>query len=523
LEAQRAYLASVIDELPVGVFIAESNPKKKDIKWKLVNRAAQQIATDHPTPGSVTDVYTIHHLDGTLMADDELPLQHTLWTGEPSAQTEVLLRFKNGEERVFLMTSAILTEEEGRREGIVVVQDITERKRLEAETVKLSARLAHIIDQMPVGVFIAEGSSDEQAVYPKLVNAVGRRQLPLPKLLETGTFRSGTYMWPDGGLIDEEDLPMQYTIRTGEAIPPMELLVRYDTGEERAFLLTSALLGEENGRREAIVVAQDITERKRAELERERLFIGEQEARREAEEAVHTRDELLAIVSHDLKNPLTTIKGNSQLMKRRISQAQLNPDDAQRLMSAVERVDESANKMNQMINDLLDFGRLQGGQALSLQRRPTNLVVLARTVAAEFQRTTVPHQIEVDATVHSVIGQWDATRLEQVLGNLLTNAIKYSPNGGTITLKVGRETVEEEGVKRDYAVLAVQDCGMGISKEDLPHIFEWFRRAKNISGRISGAGIGLASANYIVTQHGGSITVSSEHGKGSTFTIRLPL
>ena len=111
-------------------------------------------------------------------------------------------------------------------------------------------------------------------------------------------------------------------------------------------------------------------------------------------------------------------------------------------------------------------------------------------------------------------------RLEQVLDNLVSNAIKYSPDGGMVRLDVGRE-IAEDGTT--WAVLSVSDNGIGISAEDIPHIFEWFRRARNASGRISGAGIGLASANYIIDQHGGKITVTSEQGNGAKFTVWLPL
>ena len=132
----------------------------------------------------------------------------------------------------------------------------------------------------------------------------------------------------------------------------------------------------------AISYALDITAQKEGELERVLLLAREQGARREAEDAVRTRDELLAIVSHDLKNPLTAIKGYSQLLRRRVTA--LAPDVAPRLFDTIGHIDDLSSKMNQMLNDLLDFGRLQAGQLLSLQRRSFNLVALARDVAKEY-------------------------------------------------------------------------------------------------------------------------------------------
>src|SRR5205814_10428421 len=143
-----------------------------------------------------------------------------------------------------------------------------------------------------------------------------------------------------------------------------------------------------------------------------------------------------------------------------------------------------------------------------------------RNVASEFQRTTEHHRMEVVTSLPRLVGLWDSARLEQVLDNLVSNAIKYSPGGGKVGIHVSREASEDG---RAWAVLSVHDQGIGISAEDIPHVFEWFRRAANASGRISGAGIGLASASYIIDQHDGKITVASDPGKGATFTVRLPL
>lgn len=290
------------------------------------------------------------------------------------------------------------------------------------------------------------------------------------------------------------------------------------TGEYRYYTTRAVPLRNPDGSvREWIGTLTDVHERMKAAREREQGLANEKLARREAEDAVHARDELLAIVSHDLKNPLTAIKGYAQLMRRRITQ--MEGKDSERLGQVIRHIDESSNKMNYLLNDLLDFGRLQAGQPLSLQRRPVNLVELARITASEFQRATSKHRFVIKAAEENIVGRLDSTRIEQTMANLLSNAVKYSPNGGTITIEVKRE--KREG--KDEAVITVRDQGVGIDEAELPHIFEWYRRAKNVSVRISGAGIGLASAQYIVSQHGGTIEVASEKGIGSAFTIRLPV
>jgi PAS domain S-box-containing protein len=274
----------------------------------------------------------------------------------------------------------------------------------------------------------------------------------------------------------------------------------------------------------AISYALDITAQKEGELERVLLLAREQGARREAEDAVRTRDELLAIVSHDLKNPLTAIKGYSQLLRRRVTA--LAPDVAPRLADVIGHIDDSSSKMNQMLNDLLDFGRLQAGQPLSLQLRSFNLVTLARDVAKEYGRNSTLHRIVVSTDGEALVGRWDSTRLEQMLSNLLSNALKYSPAGGTVTIKLWREqepASENGATPAGWAVLAVQDEGIGIAPSELTHIFEWYRRSRDVARSVSGAGIGLASAKYIINQHGGDISVASELGVGTIFTARLPL
>jgi signal transduction histidine kinase len=176
--------------------------------------------------------------------------------------------------------------------------------------------------------------------------------------------------------------------------------------------------------------------------------------------------------------------------------------------------------MGDWIDDLLDSARLHAGRPLELKRAPMDLVALAWQAAAEHQRTTEHHRLRVETNEPKLIGVWDPTRLRRVLDNLLSNAIKYSPNGGEVVLRV---RVEEDFAAGGAAVLAVQDRGLGIPASDLPHVFERFRRAGNVVGRFGGTGIGLAGACQIVQEHGGTIEVDSEEGRGTTFTVRLPL
>ncbi len=265
----------------------------------------------------------------------------------------------------------------------------------------------------------------------------------------------------------------------------------------------------------------EIAERERVEEQLAHLLSREQTSRSIAEEAVRARDELLSIVSHDLKNPLAAIKGNTQLLQKRMArstrvEAAYGAENQAKLLV---RIDEAATKMLLLVDELMDFGHLQGGQQLSLQLRSTDLVELVRHVVDDQQQRTNMHKIIFEPSVPKLVGLFDAPRLERVVTNLLTNAVKYSPASGEIKVEVAR--VEDATEAR--ARISVRDQGLGIGAEELPHIFEWFRRAGEHSGRISGAGIGLASARQVVEQHGGSISVESIEGKGSTFTVELPV
>jgi signal transduction histidine kinase len=231
----------------------------------------------------------------------------------------------------------------------------------------------------------------------------------------------------------------------------------------------------------------------------------------ELRDQINARDEFTATVSHDLKSPLTFIKGLANLRRRR---AQPTPA-SEPLIDALEQIERSASRMAAQLDELVDASRLQAGRPLELQRQPTDLVSLARQAVAEHQQTSDRHVLDLATDVPELVGVWDGVRLGRVLDNLLSNAVKYSPRGGGI-----RVCVENSG---GWAVVRVSDHGEGIPPSDLPHIFEQFRRGANVEGRIPGTGIGLSGARRIVEQHGGSIDVESVVRQGTTVTVRLPL
>lgn len=237
----------------------------------------------------------------------------------------------------------------------------------------------------------------------------------------------------------------------------------------------------------------------------------------QAQDAIYGRDELLSLVSHDLKNPVGTIKGYAQLLSRMIKRSDvLNTDQ---LIHGLAKIDETSTQMTLLINELLSMARLQMGQQLDIDLQSTDIIALVQRVVAAQQQTTGRHKLLSHSSSPTLVGQWDIAHLERVFANLLSNAIKYSPHGDDILVEISQQEVDNI----PQAVIAIQDHGIGIPAADLPYIFEQFHRASNVTRSITGTGIGLSSAHQIVEQHGGTITVESTEGQGSVFTVWLPL
>jgi PAS domain S-box-containing protein len=255
---------------------------------------------------------------------------------------------------------------------------------------------------------------------------------------------------------------------------------------------------------EDLALAEELAYRAAIAVDNARLY-------REAQDAIRLRDQFLSIASHELKTPLTSLLGNAQMLHRR---AVRDYSFHERDLRPINVIADQAGRLNRMIGALLDVSRIQMGQ-LSIERQPFDLCDLARRVVSEVQPIVERHTLECQAEGALVVAG-DELRLEQVLQNLIQNAIKYSPDGGTVRVRAGREG--------DRAVVAVSDEGIGIPASELSQLFQRFYRAANVDERhISGMGVGLYVVREIVSLHGGDVAVTSEEGRGSTFTFWLPL
>lgn len=259
-----------------------------------------------------------------------------------------------------------------------------------------------------------------------------------------------------------------------------------------------------------IVVVQDMTERRHADREREEALIREQAARREVEAASRAKDELLAVVSHELRTPLTAIFGWTPLLRA----GRLDADEQRRAFDAIER---SGRSLVQVIDDLLDVSRIVSGK-LRLAVHPAELGSIIRAAADSMRPAADAKGIRLElhfpAQPQYVLG--DPDRLQQVVWNLVSNAIRFTDPGGLVEVDLARE--------REDAVIRVRDNGRGISPDVLPHVFERFwQEDTSTTRRHGGLGLGLAIVRHLVDLHGGTVAVDSAGpGRGAVFSVSLP-
>ncbi|WP_292785727.1 PAS domain S-box protein [Nostoc sp. NMS9] len=255
----------------------------------------------------------------------------------------------------------------------------------------------------------------------------------------------------------------------------------------------------------------NITEQKRIQAEREQLFAREQAAREAADRANRIKDEFLAVLSHELRSPLNPILGWTHLLQNgKLSEA--------RRAEALKTIERNANLQTRLIEDLLDISRIMQGK-LNLTAALVSLTFVisaaVETVRLAAEAKNIAIALDLDSEIAPISG--DAARLQQVMWNLLTNAVKFTPNNGQVTV----ELRQLDGL----AQIRVIDTGKGINSQFLPHIFEYFRQEDGSTTRkFGGLGLGLAIVRQIVEMHGGTVTAESQgENQGATFIIQLPV
>jgi len=252
-------------------------------------------------------------------------------------------------------------------------------------------------------------------------------------------------------------------------------------------------------------LAEDLARRAALAIDNARLY-------GEAQAAVRLRDEFLSVAAHELKTPVTSVLAYSQVVQRRAAR---DPALNERNRRALQVIEAQAERLSRLISSLLEVSRVATGH-FHVELEPLDLRALLRRIGEEVRVTLEAHRLELSLPDHPVLIAGDALRLEQMLQNLLQNAVKYSPEGGPISLRLSHDDT--------HAAIAVADQGVGIPQSALPQLFQrFFRAADRAQANTAGMGIGLYVVHEIATRHGGMVEVMSKEGHGSTFTVRLPL
>lgn len=500
---QQAFLAAVLEHVEDAIVACDAEGR-----LILFNRAAREI---HGLPEAAVPVeewaahYDLYLPDGrTLMPKAEIPLVRAL-QGEEVAEVEMIIAPKNLAARTLLASARPLYGAGGKRIGaLAVMHDITERKHAQDVLKRENSLMQALMDSIPDAIYF----KDTESRFTRVNRHAPYRgnNSPLEVVGKT-----------DFDFFIEEHARAAYEaeqeiIRTGEPMIDAVEKETYPDGSITWLSTTKVPIFDEAGRVTGIVgISRDITERKRGEEERIQL-IQEQAAREEAEAANRFKDEFLAIVSHELRTPLTSILGWSSLLRR-------DSHDAALLSKALEAIERNAQAQKRIIDDLLDVSRIITGKLhlKAIAFDPAQMIQAAINAARPtVEAKGVKVEMTTGAGTERIIG--DPDRLQQIVSNLLSNAAKFTPEGGRIEVHLARNADAQLEV-------SVSDTGIGIPAEFLPHVFDRFRQADSSTSRNHGGlGLGLSIVRHLAELHGGSVHVASAgEGLGATFTVRLPM
>ncbi|MGG6287208.1 hybrid sensor histidine kinase/response regulator [Leptolyngbya sp. AN03gr2] len=380
--------------------------------------------------------------------------------------------------------------------------DITQRKRTEETLHEREALFRGVFESDLIGILFWNTQGQITDANEAFCGLTGYSR----EELQAGEIYYQTITPPE---YHEEDAQKFETLRTtGECSPTKKEYICKD-GSRIPIMLGCAFLPGSDDHGVAFVL--DIREQKSLEQERIDLLAEAQEARQSAEQANRTKDEFLAIVSHELRSPLNSILGWAKLLRTR-------KFDAAKVEQALETIERNAQAQSSLIEDLLDMSRILRGQ-LNLEAAPVHLAPIINVVVANTQLAATAKQIQLRSQIDPEVGRilGDVNRLQQIITNLMTNAVKFTPNGGQVDVSLERIGTQ--------AAVRVKDTGQGISTEFLPYVFERFQQAENSTTRAKdGLGLGLAIVRHLVELHGGTVAVESPGiGQGATFTVMFPL
>lgn len=484
----RVRLEAVLESAPIGIAVISAD----ELRFEMANPVFITYAQNFGRISLATKLVGLRVAE--VVPDFEVPLQTVAEEGVLRVDQAVPLLMG---ERLFHFNS-IISPVRGRLSGAtqsltVLVQDVTDQVRAKREIEGLaglmeerSARLDSIYGSMTDALWVYDENGQVVDVNQAALTMfeLGSRS----EAMSTIALSDFALRYPDGRRIPEHDLPQARALR-GDVVPDY-LAIGTTRISKRDMDLSIALAPiESNGIVGGVLVIRDITALQ--ELDRK-------------------KDEFLSVASHELRTPLTTIKGYTQLLASIVND--IGPVERANYLGAVLGEIE---RMMGLIAELLDVSRIET-KRLQVQRQRIEWLNFLDRQANAFRVQHPEREIRFETTISNVIVEVDPDRIRQVIDNLVSNALKYSPEESDVLIQVSLE--------EDSVVTTVRDRGIGIPEDEIPHLFERFHRARNVSSRYyGGLGLGLYIAKAIIEAHDGSIEVSSEEGVGSRFVLRLPL
>ncbi|HDR9499964.1 PAS domain-containing protein [Burkholderia sp. LS-044] len=492
--ALRRQLEAVLSALPHGVIAV-------DTKGRLtyINAAAAELAGCRPGDAAgrpVRDVLRIVDRDGRRV--QTTPLDRALDGADAVSDRHWLQRDGTGDPVPIVEVAAPLGDPDGNLDGaVLLLRDAgADRARVDASRLQRA-----VVDASPDAIVGIDANGRIASWNPAAQRIFGYDEADARGRM----FDSLIAMrWLRRNPLAESFEAMR------DPVGPLELLcVRRDGRRFRATVSACPVRGEA---RECVALSLTLREtgaQRRRDLRAQRSLRGARDARDQADTSNRLKDELLATVSHELRTPLNVIYGWVEVLRNSGDQALQN--------QAIDAIDRSARSLTRMVGDILDASSLATGK-LRLDATPVDIVRLFSDSVGAFQTAAslAGIELEFDCETSSCIVSGDAERLRQMLSNLISNALKFTPDGGNVTVGLARDNAR--------VILTVTDTGQGVAQEFLPYVFDMFRRADDspASSR-RGLGLGLSIVRHIAELHGGRVTVvSAGRNRGTTFTVTLP-
>lgn len=524
-QGELGMLTTVFNSMLERVEQHDETIRKANERYDLVNRATNEVLRDWElrsdrmqwSEAAYSNLgWTPDELNGSsavwferIHPEDREGVRHSLQTALDGAATlwqgEYRLQRKNDTYGHYMDRALIARDASGRAERVIAsMLDLTSRKRAEAAVQDAAMRLRTLMNAIPAFVWVADADGRILDFNERWHDFTG-----------LGHEASAGAGWLQA--VHEDDAPAvlkrwQEAVRVREPFDA-ELRLRRSDGVYRWFVVRALPVSTAQGITGWYGTSVDIEDRKRIEQERDLLLESERAARGQAERASRTKDDFLSTLSHELRTPLSAILGWAQVLGQ-LERVTENTT----ISEGVAIIERNARAQAHLIDDLLDMSRIESGK-LRLDVQTVDLSAIIDAAVESVQPAADAKGIRIQRLLDPAAGpiQGDPSRLQQVVWNLLTNAIKFTPRGGRVEVVLKRIDSQLH--------ITVSDTGQGIPADFIPHLFERFRQADPSTTRqVGGLGLGLAIVKHLIELHGGTVRAASAgRDQGATFTIELPV